>query len=414
MLSNRPAPAGPAAPGIAAEPQVPRAWQAVVVFLALAAVLYLVMGLVAPRLPEAPGPHLAPPFTGHAWLKGWAQWDSGWYERIATDGYSWVRGQQTTVAFFPAYPLVVRGVAAAGADPYVAGIAVTLAAGAAVAALFLTWLRDRLRPPAAWTALVAFLVFPYAFYLYGVVYADALFVAAVLGAFLLLEADRPVLAGLAGAVATAARPVGVVLVVALVIRALERRGALRPEGGGLVDRRRLRPAALVDWRRARPADAGVLLSVAGLAAWCAYLWARFGDPFAFATAQAAWHQGAGPSTWLKVQFFRDVADLRSPRAWVLFMAHPALTLAAAALVPRVFRRFGAGYGVYVALLVGLSALSTKNFFGMARYLLAAFPCFAVLGELLAGRAALRRIALPASGLGLVALTAVFGTGYYLS
>jgi hypothetical protein len=215
-------------------------------------------------------------------------------------------------------------------------------------------------------------------------------------------------------VATAARPVGVVLVVALVIRALERRGALRPEGGGLVDRRRLRPAALVDWRRARPADAGVLLSVAGLAAWCAYLWARFGDPFAFATAQAAWHQGAGPSTWLKVQFFRDVADLRSPRAWVLFMAHPALTLAAAALVPRVFRRFGAGYGVYVALLVGLSALSTKNFFGMARYLLAAFPCFAVLGELLAGRAALRRIALPASGLGLVALTAVFGTGYYLS
>ena len=403
MLSNRPAPARPAAPGIAAEPEAPRAWQAVLVFLAVAAVLYLVMGLVAPRLPEAAGPHLAPPFTGHAYLKGWAQWDSGWYERIAADGYSWVRGQQATVAFFPAYPLVVRAVAGLGASPYVAGIGVTLAAGAAVAALLLTWLRDRLSPPAAWTALAAFLAFPYAFYLYGVVYADALFVAAVLGAFLLLEADRPVLAGLAGAVATAARPVGVVLVVALVVRALERRGALRPEGGGLVD-----------LHRARPADAGVLLSVVGLGAWCAYLWARFGDPFAFATAQAAWHQGAGPSTWLKVQFFRDAADLRSPGAWLLFMAHPALTVAAAGLVPRVFRRFGAGYGLYVALLIGLSALSTKNFFGMARYLLAAFPCFAVLGEVLVGRAALRRAALAASGLALVSLTAVFGTGYYLS
>jgi hypothetical protein len=258
-------------------------------------------------------------------------------------------------------------------------------------------------PAAAWTALAAFLLFPYAFYLYGVVYADALFIAALLGAFLLLEADQPLLAGLAGAVATAARPVGIVVVLGLVVRALERRGAFEPSAAGPVD-----------WRKARWADAGVLLSLLGLAGWCVYLWSRFDDPFAFASAQAAWHQGAGPATWLKVQFFRDVADLRSPRAWVLFMAHPVLTIAFACLLPRVFRRFGVGYGVYTAALIGLSALSTKNFFGMARYLLAAFPIFAVLGELLVERPGLRRVVLSASGVGLVVLTAVFGTGYYLS
>jgi hypothetical protein len=404
MLSNRPAPARPAVPPqAAAETGAPEVWRAVGAFLAVAVVLYLVMGLVAPRLPAASGPHLAPPFSGHRWLKGWAQWDSGWYWSIASHGYSWVRGRQSTVAFFPAYPLAVRAVARPLGNAYVAGVVVTLLSGAAVAALLLVWLRDRLQPAAAEAALGAFLLFPYAFYLYGAVYADALFVAAILGAFLLLEADRPVLAGLAGAVATAARPLGIVLVVALVVRALERRGALGPAGGGLLN-----------LRRARPADAGVLLSVLGLVAWCVYLWSRFDDPFAFATAQAAWHQGAGPETWLKVQFFHDIGDLRSPRAWVLFMAHPVLTVAAACLVPRVFRRFGAGYGLYVALLIGLAALSTKNFFGMARYLLAAFPCFAVLGEILVERASLRRFVLPASGLGLVALTAVFGTGYYLS
>jgi hypothetical protein len=403
MLSNRPAPARPAAPGLLDQPDLPRAWQGVLAFLGVATVLYLVMAVVAPHLPAAAGPHLAPPFTGHTWLEGWAQWDSGWYYQIASHGYSWVRGQQSSIAFFPAYPVVVRGATAVAGGAYVDGILVTLVAGAAVAALLLTWLRDRLSPPAAWTAFGALLLFPYAFYLYGVVYADALFIAAVLGAFLLLEADQPILAGLAGAVATAARPVGIVLVAALVVRALERRGALRPPGGGWVDLTRLRPA-----------DAGVLLSVVGLGVWCAYLWSRFGDPLAFATAQAAWHQGAGPSTWLKFQFFSDVADLRSPRAWILFMAHPVLTVAAACLVPRVFRRFGAGYGVYVLLLIGLSAVSTKNFFGMARYLLAAFPCFAVLGELLVERATLRKVYLPASGLALVALTAVFGTGYYLS
>ena len=403
MLSNRPAPTRLASSGVPAEPQLPRVWPAVVAFLGVAAVLSVVMGGVAPQLPEASGPHLAPPFTGPSWLRGWAQWDSGWYHRIAAEGYSYALGRQSPVAFFPAYPLLVRAVGAVIGDIYVAGIVVTLVAGGAVAALLFAWLRTRLSPPAAWTALAALLVFPYAFYLYGVVYADALFVAALVGAFLLLDADRPVLAGMGGAVATAARPVGVVVVAGLAVRALERRGALRPEGGGLAD-----------WRRARPADAGVLLSLLGLAAWCVYLWSKFGDPLAFADAQAAWGQGAGPETWLKFQFFGDVADLRSPGAWLLFMAHPVLTVAAACLLPRVFRRFGVGYGVYATLLIGLSALSTKNFFGMARYLLAAFPCFAVVGEMLVERPGLRRMALPASGIGLAVLTAIFGTGYYLS
>jgi hypothetical protein len=396
MLSNRPVPASFVTAGAPPEAGSPRAWQAVAVYLGLAAVLFVVMAVVSPRLPVPSGPRLAPPFTGPEWLAGWAQWDSGWYYEIASEGYGFVVGQQSSVAFFPAYPLVVRAAAVLVDDAYVAGIVVTFLCGAGVAALLTVWLRSRLRAAAAWTALLAFLLFPYAFYLYGVVYADALFIAALLGAFLLLDADHPVLAGLAGAVATAARPIGVVLVIGLAVRALERRGAF------------------ADWHRARWADAGVLLSVVGLGAWCLYLWSRFDDPFAFAVAQGAWDQGAGPETWLKLQFFRDVTDLRSPRAWVLFMAHPVLTIAAACLVPRVWRRFGAGYGVYVALLVGLSALSTKNFFGMARYLLAAFPIFALVGELLADRPALRRVALPAGGAGLLLLTAVFGTGYYLS
>ena len=411
MLSNRPAPARPPA-SATAPAERPGLWPAVGAFAAVAVVLYVVMAAVAPHLPEASGPRLAPPFRGPSWLAGWAQWDSGWYHRIATEGYSYVVGRQSTVAFFPAYPLVVRAARVVVDDAYVAGIAVTLVSGFGVAALLFTWLRTRLSPAAAWTALLAFLLFPYAFYVYGVVYADALFIAALLGAFLLLEVDRPVLAGLAGAVATAARPIGLVLVVALVVRALER--GLGPERPSERDSGPERPSERGGGRRLRWRDSGVLLSVLGLAAWCLYLWSRFDDPFAFASAQAAWDQGAGPETWLKFQFFRDVADVRSPGAWLLFMAHPVLTVAAACLVPRVYRRFGLGYGVYVTLLIGLSALSTKNFFGMARYLLAAFPCFAVLGELLADRPGWRRVALPVSGTGLLVLTAVFGTGYYLS
>ncbi len=158
----------------------------------------------------------------------------------------------------------------------------------------------------------------------------------------------------------------------------------------------------------------MLLSAGGLVAFSLYLWSRFGDPLAFLTGQEAWDQQAGLRTWLKIQFFEDVTNFSSPLSWLTFVAHPILTFAGLALVPRIFRRFGKGYGIYVLLLIGLSALSTKNFFGMSRYLLAAFPCFAVAGELVADRPALRKTAIAASGVGLVALTAAFSRGYYLS
>jgi hypothetical protein len=80
----------------------------------------------------------------------------------------------------------------------------------------------------------------------------------------------------------------------------------------------------------------------------------------------------------------------------------------------VVRRFGWGYGIYAVLIVGLPALSTKNFFGMGRYLLAAFPCFAVAGELLADKARLRAWALAASGVVMVAMTSLFARAYYVS
>jgi hypothetical protein len=192
-----------------------------------------------------------------------------------------------------------------------------------VAAMVWTWFRDRLSPPAAWTALALFLVYPYAFYLFGAVYADALYIAALLAAFVLLEADHLWLAGLAGALATAARPVGLVVVVGLVVRALERRGVFprgRVDGGigsdtgepGSEPAPGTPPPPLVDLRRIAWADSPILVSVAGLAAYSLYLGHRFGHYFLFADVERYWGQAAGPHTWLKVEFFKGVTRFGDP------------------------------------------------------------------------------------------------------
>ena len=47
--------------------------------------------------------------TGPAWLDGWFQFDSVWYYTIATNGYSYTPGRQSSIAFFPTYPMAVGG-----------------------------------------------------------------------------------------------------------------------------------------------------------------------------------------------------------------------------------------------------------------------------------------------------------------
>jgi Gpi18-like mannosyltransferase len=243
---------------------------AVVLAVAVAAALFATSAAAVAVLPHYDGP--SPPYRGPGWLEGWAQWDSGWYQFIADHGYTYSPGRQGPAAFFPAYPLLMRAVGAVVGNVFVAGVLVTLASGIGATVLFWRWLQERLDSAAARTALLLFVLFPYAFFLFGAVYADALFVVAVLGAFTLVERDRPWLAGLAGAVATAARPIGAVLVVALVVRVLER--GERPS-----------------WR-----SAGVLVSGLGIGAFSTYLWVRFGDPLAFSTIQEAWDQEASAET----------------------------------------------------------------------------------------------------------------------
>src|SRR5688500_11104443 len=74
------------------------------VFVALSVALSVVVALASRTVPRA-----GPVFSGPAWLDGWFQYDAGWYYTIATTGYSYVPGQQSSIAFFPTYPLAVRG-----------------------------------------------------------------------------------------------------------------------------------------------------------------------------------------------------------------------------------------------------------------------------------------------------------------
>jgi hypothetical protein len=348
-------------------------------------------------------------FAGDWFWDGWVRLDSGWYTSIADHGYSYVPGHQSNVAFFPGYPLVVRAVGHVTGNTQLAGIAVTIVCGALAFVAFGRWCRGRLDPAETLAAVLCLALYPYAYYLFGVMYGDALFLLLALAAFLAFERDHLLLAGVAGAAATATRFVGVAVVVGLVVGVLERRAVVADADRGRwfrLDRARLRDL--------RPGDAGVLVSLAGVGAWCAYLWHRFGDPLAFSTVQAAWGQQSGPVTWLKRDFFAALVRRPADLYTVGLVLQLAVAVLVALAVPAVGRRFGWRYAAYVAVVVALPVIGSQDFQGTGRYMLGAFPAFALAGVLLAARDGLRRLVLPASATVLVVFTALFANGRYLS
>src|SRR5919205_1356766 len=50
----------------------------------------------------------------HAPLDLWNQWDSRWYIGIALHGYHWGIAGKPSLAFYPLYPLLIRGLSYTG------------------------------------------------------------------------------------------------------------------------------------------------------------------------------------------------------------------------------------------------------------------------------------------------------------
>lgn len=216
-------------------------------------------------------------------------WDTGWFLRVANEGYptgySYDHGVVTAngLAFFPMYPMLIRGVTALGLTPESAALTVAwVASVAAAVALHLlgTTLYDR---RVGW-ALVAICCAQPMSVVLSMAYSESVFLALV--AAMLVAAHRRVwwAAGLLGFGAALTRPTGLAAAVALAVAALL---AVR------ADRRARRAAIAVDGAAgAHRAEVWSPLFAAGLAlagvpAFLGWVALRVGDPRAWFTIQAA-------------------------------------------------------------------------------------------------------------------------------
>lgn len=324
-----------------------------------------------------------------------ARWDATWYLQIAHEGYA----DATRAAFFPLYPFLARAVGEPFGSALVGAMVVSFACGIAGLAVVHRLAVLELGKPAARAAVWLLACYPAALFL-SAVYAESLFLLLSAGAVYAARTDRWWWAGALGALASATRSAGVVLLVAL---------------------------ALLWWAsaRRRPRDLAALVLVpAGVAAYCAGLALAGLDASAPFDAQEQWFRSfAGPfvGAWDGTVAAWDGARqlLSGSRTPVYFeqaggdpyvnAAHNlelfAALVTAVPMVVGALRRLPLAYGAYAvaALALPLSyPVEPQPLMSLPRFVAVLFPLFLWLGWW----AARARWRLPAVAGVLLALQAV--------
>jgi hypothetical protein len=356
-------------------------------FAATRLVLFAIGVFAVSRMPinavEARGFHLPP--QPHTFLEAWARYDACWYVAIAEDGYRGPIGPYGDMrpAFFPLFPALVTMVTPLVHTPLLAGLIVSNACY--LAFLFLLWQIVRLD----WTMEVTrrtvwiYLLFPSTVFLSGV-YSESLLLALTTGALLAARRRRWLAAGLLAGLATLARPVGIVVVAALVAECW----AIRRADGNAGHQ--LRAALLRILAPVMAAAAGYLVFAA----------VTFGDPLAVISSQAS-VRGPMAAPW---QPFIDLWQA-GPRLHTFdrSMVDAVLALIAVAALPAIFTHVRPSYPFYACLIVFIPLSGSLISFN--RLLLPSFPHAILLARSVRGPRALTAVLVSFGVLEAVTMTA---------
>jgi Mannosyltransferase (PIG-V) len=304
------------------------------------------------------------------------RYDAGWYYQIARYGYLFVAGGPSVgvgkpgkIAYFPLYPLLMRYAGQlfgrTGPAMYLGGILVSWTAFVlAMVALFILAERDLPRDRAEQAVLLT-AIFPFSFF-FGMVYTESLFLLLTVVSFHGFRSRRWLLGGASGALATATRVNGILILPAL---------------------------AWLAWRGVEPntrdrvlAVVGLVLVGCGVGAYSLYVYRLSGNPFEWAASIERWGYYPGGAPWMvHVHLVRTLlthpyAYLAGERMAPYDTLNGLSALMFVMATPFVWWRFGAGYGLFMLANLWLP-LSSGQYEGLGRYCSVMFPFFIWLASL---------------------------------
>ena len=234
-----------------------------IIWLCSRLLIWIAMLAIAPNLSAPPG--------GITPTLDWGvfdAWDSEKYRQIITSGYEYVNdGKGHNIAFFPLFPLIIRGLMSLGLPFEVAGTVISNVAFLAALYCIYFWVKQQHNQNGARWATIVMAWFPSSIFT-AVIYTEGLYLFLSTATLYAFDSRRYGWTALCGALATATRPTGIVIIPAL---------------------------AIASWKQRRPPIAymAALATAGGLILFSIFCAIKFGEPLAFINAQKGWRPSFG-------------------------------------------------------------------------------------------------------------------------
>lgn len=333
------------------------------------------------------------PNSPEGFLDIWARWDARHFLVVAEHGWTGPEALSArAAAFFPFYPLGIRGLDAIGVNPILAGLLISGVATVVACAFLIKLVDEELGGDAGRRAALYLILFPTGVFLMAP-YSEALFMAGAIAAFYYARRGRWLMAAIPLGVATGTRAAGIFLMVGLAVELI----------------RQLVTRTADVRRRAIEGITGLILGAMPLVAYGLFLQIVRGNFRQYYTDQL---EGWGRQMVGPIQSFLATWNTRSgggyPTNWIfawrieILAALAGVLLTVWALVKKEWG-YAAFMGTFMATL-----MSSAWYFSIPRMLLSFFPAAIFLAEFTRGREERHEVALlilaPIATMGVIVFT----------
>jgi Mannosyltransferase (PIG-V) len=318
-----------------------------------------------------PGP--APPMqVDNELINLQARWDANWYLGIVTEGYHFVPNQpglQQSIAFFPAYPMLVRGVGrilGGRLTSYIsAGMMVSFAAFFGALVYLYALARDTLDEDQARFALWALATYPFALF-FGAIYVEPLMLLGMTATVYHFTHARFGRAAMWGVLVGLTKTNGFLLSIPLAILAVSGRAGRAGHAG----------EDGAHWNILRAISAAAMPGI-GMLLYSAYVWQVAGDPLEWLKAHGAWgreYQGLVTLVGDRVNIIANAGVEAYVASLPLDVINALGVCFVLAAVWPVARKLGVAYAVLILVFI-LPPLAAGGLVSAGRFSSVLFPAF---------------------------------------
>ncbi|MFN8412029.1 MAG: mannosyltransferase family protein [Anaerolineales bacterium] len=306
-------------------------------------------------------------------LSMWTKWDSQYYVDIATNGYWYRPNQQSNVAFFPLYPMMMRVVSKFfNGNLILTGFILSNLAFLGALIFFYLLTELELDSDSAKRAVFYLAFFPTSFF-FSSLYTESLFVLLSVVTMYFARTHHWKTATVFGILTAATRNLGI-LIWPLVVWEW-----LRVQGWSFNSIYK-KQTWLNLWNGFKQNwfELVILCLIPlGMLAYIYFLKVNFERPFAFIETQAAWgRENIGLLAVLK----KNISALTTSeinKGWFTQFWNVSTIIFFLALVPFIWLKLGEGYAIFVLIMLLVPTSSAVG--SVIRYVLTQFPAFMLLG-----------------------------------